>query len=86
MPEPTSTTIPLRIDARTAAAYQSANPEVRRSAETKAADTLRLALLSRKELATELRRFTAETGAAAEARGWTEEMDEALLRGDFDEE
>ncbi len=85
MPDSTRQTVRLRVDDRTAAAYQSADPALRRSAETKAADALRLALLSRRELAGEFRRFTAETGAAAEERGWTDEMNDALLRGDFDE-
>ncbi len=139
MPNPADETVRLRVDDRTAAAYRSARPDVRRAAEAKAAeakaaeakaaeakaaeakaaeakaaeakaaeakaaeaaeakaaeakaaeakaaDALRLTLLSRGELADEFRRFTAEMGAAAEARGWMDEMDEALLRGDYGDE
>ncbi len=77
--------ITIEVDERTASAYEQARPEVQQEAQACAADILRLSLLSKEELADEFDRLTARTGATARAKGWTDEMNEALLRGEYDE-
>lgn len=78
-------TIPIAVSSQTATAFKKASPERRRAAQQKAAEILRLTLMSRDELADEYDRLTARTSAHAQAKGWTDEMNEALLRGDYDD-
>ena len=78
--------ITIEVDEPTASAYRKASPDVKQAAQKKAAEIIRMALMSREERADEFDRFTAQTGAHARAKGWTDEMNEALLRGDYDHE
>ena len=77
--------IAITVDEKTALAYQEAQPHVRQAALAKAAEILRLSLMSKDALADEFDRFTARTGSHAKTKGWTDDMNEPLLRGDYDE-
>ena len=67
-------TIPIAVSSKTASAFKKASPEVRRAAQEKAAEILRLTLMSPDELADEYDRLTAQSGANARSKGWTDEM------------
>ena len=80
------TTLPIEIevDDETADAFREATPETREQIALALAATLRSRLRSHAEPAEALLRTLDETSRQAQANGWTEDMNEALLRGDFD--
>lgn len=84
------TTLPIPVDDETAAAFEAARPQDReRFVQVAAAvlkATVRSGETSRAEKADAVRRAADALSASARANGWTEEMNEALLRGDYDDE
>ena len=84
------TTLPIPVDDETASAFEAAAPRDRERFVQIAATMLKAAVRSSKrtraEKAEALRRSADALSASAQANGWTEEMNEALLRGDYDDE
>ena len=78
------TTLPIPVDDETAAAYESATPEERERAASVASALLKASLSPRAGRLDAFRAVADATGAEAQANGWTDELDAALLRGDFD--
>ena len=78
------TTLPLPVDDTIAAAYAAASPEERERIEYLASVFLRVSLLDRRSRSERFQDLADRLGAEARANGWTDEMDAALLRGDFD--
>ena len=72
--------ITVQVSPEVAKRWRNAPPEQRRRAEI----ALMYALMTREEVAAELSRFMDHLGEGAKARGWTDEMNEALLRGNYD--
>lgn len=86
------TTLPLPVDERVVRAFES-TPSEQRAQGVSFLASLAEALFhrddseaARQENIRELKRLMDKMGKEAAANGWTAEMDEALLRGDFDHE
>ena len=83
-------TLPLPVDDETVAAYEAAPVEKREKAAQVAAALFKAALRTpeqtKRERVDALLRTTNELSAKAKANGWTDEMNEALLRGNFDDD
>lgn len=87
------TTLTIPIDSALAEAYDRATAAEREKTITLlssfAEAMLRRALgntLARGEQAEALKRVSDEAGAEARSNGWNDDLDAALLRGDFDHE
>ena len=80
------TSLPLPVDDATATAYRAASPAERDRLAGIAADLLRFALRPRDTRGEAYRRAADALGAEAQTRGWTDDLDAALLRGDLDGE
>ena len=76
----------LEVDEKTATAYRNAPPEKQERAKERARESMQRVLMTKEEAAQEFKRLTKEMGAYAASQGWTDEMNEALLRGDYDNE
>ena len=76
-------TLPIPVDEATAEAFQNAPPDKQEEITSALAEYAKDALL-REERAAAVARAANTLAASAKANGWTEEMNEALLRGDFD--
>ena len=87
---PAMTTLPLPVDDETVAAYEAATEERREKAAQVASALFKAALRipeqTKREKVDALIQTMEELSAQARANGWTDEMNEALLRGDFDDE
>ena len=79
------TTIDINVDEETAAAFEAAPPQKREQLLLMAAAIIRASLAEREDKAEGVRRAAEALSREAQANGWTEEMNEALLRGDFDD-
>lgn len=79
-------TLEIELDDQTASAYRNASPALQSKLQERIRRSIRRALLSREAIVDEFDRITTEAGAHASAQGWTDELNEALLRGDFDHE
>ena len=73
--------IKITVPAQVAERYQQATPEQRRRAEK----ALMATFMTQEEIAEQLGDLLDSISGKAEAAGWTDEMNEALLRGDFDD-
>ena len=84
------TTLPIPVDEATAAAFQKVPADEQEEITRFLADYVRVKMRSRgqtkKERLDAFRRAADALSASAQANGWTEEMNEALLRGDFDDD
>ena len=78
------TTLPIPVDEVTAAAYESASVEERERSARVAAAVIRASLVTEKTPGERFALLADRLGAEAQANGWNDELDEALLRGDFD--
>ena len=82
------TTLPIPVDEDTAAAFRDTPVDEREEITRFLTDYVRVKMRSRKQTKEErldaFRRAADALSASAQANGWTEEMNEALLRGDFD--
>ena len=78
------TTLPIPVDERTANAFNSAAPSTQHRITDFVSDYLRAALLSDAEQARAYGQAADALSASAEANGWTDSLNEALLRGDLD--
>ncbi|WP_420456622.1 hypothetical protein [Rubrivirga sp.] len=81
------TTLPIPVDDATAAAFREASASARADIEQSVAEHIRQELADRRARARKADSFAAiadRLSREAEANGWTEEMNEALLRGDLD--
>ncbi len=81
------TTLPIPVDDETAAAFQEASKDAREQITQGVADFMKATVRTEQERAersASSRRVADETGAMAQANGWNDELDAALLRGDFD--
>ena len=77
--------IEVEVDDKTAMAYRNASPEQQEKAKQRARQSLERVLMTPEEVGAEFDRITAKAGAYAQEQGWTDEMNEALLRGEYDE-
>ncbi|MEM6645454.1 MAG: hypothetical protein AAF730_04300 [Bacteroidota bacterium] len=71
--------ITINVPAHVAKRYAHATPAQRQRAE----QMLIASLMTREEVQAEMGEVLDRLSDAAEAEGWTDEMNEALLRGDF---
>lgn len=82
------TTLTIELDDATATALQDVPADEREQIAQFLTDYVKTAVQSRertkRERADALVQTMKEVSAQARANGWTDEMDEALLRGDFD--
>ena len=78
------TTLTIPIDEPTAAAYAAASDDEREQLAQRAAVLVRLALLDHRSPSERFQQIADVLGWEARSNGWTDDMDEALLRGDFD--
>ena len=76
--------ITLELDEATGRAYRNATPEQQRRAQERAQQSIQRALMASEEVGAEFDRIRAKSVPYAQAQGWTDEMNEALLRGDYD--
>ena len=76
----------LEVDEKTATAYRNAPPEKQEQAKERARESMQRVLLTKEEAAQVFKHLTDDMGAYAASQGWTDEMNEALLRGDYDDE
>ena len=80
------TTLPIQIDETTARAFEAAEPTRREQIALYVRSYIAQALLSKEERVSLFVQAADALGAEAEANGWNDELNEALLRGDFDDE
>lgn len=80
------TVLSLPVDDATATAYRAAPPAEQDRLAGIAAALLRFALRPHPERGEALGRAADALGAEAQSRGWTDDLDAALLRGDLDGE
>ena len=81
------TTLPIPVDDETAAAFQEAPEDTREQITQAVADYMKATVRTEQERAdrsASFRRVADEVGAIAQANGRNDELDAALLRGDFD--
>lgn len=78
--------ITLTLPSELAERYRKASPEDQDRIKQRAEQFLQRILMTREEAAHEFKRLTDKMGAYAASQGWTDEMNEALLRGDYDDE
>ena len=79
------TTLPLPVDEATAAAFESVPPDERERLARCAATFLQ-EMLDRRARSERFQEIADRLGAEAQANGWNDELDAALLRGDFDDD
>ncbi len=75
----------LEVDEKTATAYRNAPPEKQEKVRERARLSMQRVLLTPEEIGAEFDRITARASAYAKEKGWTDEMNEALLRGEYDD-
>ncbi len=75
----------LEVDEKTAMAFRNAPPERQERAKERARESMQRVLMTPEEIGDEFDRITAKSSAYAKEKGWTDEMNEALLRGEYDE-
>lgn len=80
------TALSFPVDDTLAAAYTSASPEEQERLARVAAVLFRVSLLDRRTPSQRLQDTADRLGEEARANGWTDEMTEGLLRGDFDDD
>ncbi len=83
------TTLPVEVDEATADALRRAPPETRERIAQSVADHLRHQVqdwVERERRLESFRQVADEAGRQAKANGRTDELNEALLRGDLDDE
>lgn len=80
------TTLSIPVDDATAKAYRSASEPERDTLARFAASMIRASLASRENRLQAFRDVADATGAEAQQNGWNDELDQALLRGDFDDD
>ena len=79
--------ITIEVEETVASAYQNATPEEQRKAQERAQRSIsRVLLMTPEETGAEFDRITRKSSAYAEGQGWTDDMNDALLRGDDDHE
>ena len=71
----------LEVDEKTATAYRNAPPEKQEKAKERARASMQRVLMTPEEIGDEFDRVTAKSSASAQEKGWTDEMNEALSRG-----
>ena len=76
--------ITIEVDERTGKAYRNATPEQQQRAQERAQRSIQRVLMTPEEVGAEFDRITAKSAAYAKSQGWTDEMTDALLRGDYD--
>ena len=76
--------ITIEVDERTGKAYQSATPEQQQRVQERAQRSIQRVLMTPEEVGAEFDRIRSKSVPYAKAQGWTDEMNEALLRGDYD--
>lgn len=79
-------TITLTLPSELAKRYRQAPPEEQDRIKQRAEAFLQRILMTREEAAEQFKQLTEEMGAYAASQGWTDEMNETLLRGDYDHE
>ena len=79
-------TLSIQIDEPTAAAYDSASPEERERIERRLTTLLRASLTSKQDRIDAFVDAADVAGREAQANGWTDDLDAALLKGEFDDE
>lgn len=80
------TTIPIQVDDATAQAFESAPQTIREQIALFVQGYVSRALLSKEERVELFVQVADELGRQAQANGWNDELDAALLRGDFDDD
>ena len=80
------TTLPLPVDEPTATAFESAPPQERERIEQLLLALLQLSVAPKETRLEAFREAADAAGREAQANGWTDDLDAALLRGDFDHE
>jgi len=80
------TTIPIPVDEATAQAFEAAAPTTREQIARFVQGYVARALLSKEERIELFVQVADQVGATAQANGWNDELDAALLRGDFDDD
>ena len=80
------TTLPIPVDDDTAAAFREASADVREQIVERVAIYVREAVRAgeTEPRSARLQEIADALGREARSNGWTDEMDAALLRGDFD--
>ena len=78
------TTLPIQIDDATAEAFQGADEAQKHQIAMFVNHYVNAALRTRGERSAQFRAAADALGASAQANGWNDELDAALLRGDFD--
>ena len=76
--------ITLSLPSELAERYRNASPEEQDRIKQRTEQFLQRILMTREEVAQEFKRLTEKMGAYAASQGWTNEVNEALLRGDYD--
>lgn len=71
----------IKVPVQIAKRYQQASPQQRRRAEK----ALMVSFMTREEISEQLGALLNRISEKAEAAGWSEELNEALLRGDLDD-
>ena len=77
--------ITINVDPKTARAYRKASPQERERVQERTRELLRLALMTKKEAASEFKRLTHEMSEYARSQGLTpEKLDDLLHENDDD--
>lgn len=80
------TTIPIPVDDTAAEAFQAAPAAEQARLSSLVSALFRATLSSSEDREAQFRRAADASGREAQARGWNDELDQALLRGDFDDD
>lgn len=78
------TTLSIPVDDILAAAYESAPPEERERLAHLTTVLFRMSLLDRRSRSVRFQDLADRLGQEARANGWNDDLDAALLRGEFD--
>lgn len=76
----------IEVDDATAAAFYEASPEDRERLYKRAERFMQRSVITPEEAGKAFRQLTEQLGSYAASQGWTDDLDEALLRGAFDHE
>ena len=76
--------ITIEVDEQTGKAYQNATPEQQQRVQERAQRSIQRVLMTPEDIGAEFDRIRAKSVPYAKAQGWTDEKNEALLRGDYD--